>query len=86
MAQHEVLCLEGKGWKKVQDQPVQSTKEPIEQSTSAGVTPSMQTQKQPTWIWLGPEEDQAALEKRLEVYGEKCFRRHGIDDPRKALS
>lgn len=45
MSQHEDLCLEGKGWKKVQNTPAQPTKEPKEQRSSGGITAPMVTTK-----------------------------------------
>lgn len=84
MGQHLELCLEGKGWKKVQNRLAQPTKELTEQRPSGGVTAPIETEKRPTWIWLGPQEDQLALEQRLKLDREKCLRRHGIGDPRNA--
>jgi hypothetical protein len=85
MDQHEELCLQGKGWKKVQNALTRPARELKEQRPSRGMTPPVETKTGPSWIWLGPPEDQVALEERLKLDREKCIRKHGIVDPHNAL-
>jgi hypothetical protein len=44
----------------------------------------MATKKRPTWIWLGPPEDEVASEQRLKLDREECLQKRGIGDPRNA--